>query len=231
MSRIYTESTCLQKIHDAYLNGNVCRLYDEKFIKSWNGVTSDSGREYQEIFAEFIYFRLIDGKLPMVDKCKVETYCEIDRQDAIRDNEEGVQRDFFFGRRKLSAEFGIPVWFELQTNDPGQGKGIDLVYYNETTLEINIFELKYRNSTETLLRAVMEIQTYYQRVDWDKVIQALIKRGKVHSSRVAKINKYILIDKNSKKIAAKYMNISNSSSDSYVKKLLDAFKIQVIFYE
>lgn len=231
MSRIYTESDCLQKINDVYSNGKVDKLYDEKFIRSWSGITSDSGREYQEIFAEFIYSRLVDGKLPMVDKCKVETYCEFDRQDAIRDNEEGVQRDFYFGRRKLSAEFGIPVWFELQANEPGQGKGIDLVYYNESTSEINIFELKYRNSTETLLRAVTEIQTYYQRVDWDKVVEALIKRGILHSSHIAKINKYILIDKNSGKIAAKYMKISGSPSDSYVKKLLDVFQIQVIFYE
>ena len=187
------------------------------------------GREYQELFAQFIWERLVDGRLPMINVCNVKEYCTVDRQDAIRDNEEGVQRDFYFGRRKLDDKFGKPVWFELQTNREGQGKGVDLVYYNEQTEEINLFELKYANKKEGLLRAALEVQTYYQRVNWYAVAQAFRRRGLIGSLHISKINKYILVDEQSVKIMKKLREIK-AGGEGYVKKLLDEFKISVVYY-
>lgn len=224
----YTKEHCLKVIAEIYEKGNLNKLYDKPFIKHWNGKTSDTKEDYQEIFAEFIFNHLFNGKLPMVSVSNVKAYCEVDRQDAIRNNEEGVQRDFYFGRRKLDDKYGKPVWFELQTGSDGQGKGIDLVYNNKDTYELNIFELKYNNSQETLLRAVMEIQTYYQRVDWEKAVKALKKRELIQSDYLAKINKYVLVNEPCRNILKKYNSLSD---DSYVKKLIDEFNIGVVVYE
>ena len=225
----YTEEACIAKISALYEKKDLSKLYDQAFIKSWNGKTSDTRREYQELFAQYIWERLVDGRLPMINVCNVKEYCTVDRQDAIRDNEEGVQRDFYFGRRKLDDKFGKPVWFELQTNREGQGKGIDLVYYNEQTEEINLFEKKYANKKEGLLRAALEVQTYYQRVKWYAVAQALLRRGLIGSLHVSKINKYILVDEQSVRIVKKLREIE-AGGEGYVKKLLDAFQISIVHY-
>ena len=229
MSFKYSEEACIAAISALYEKRDLSKLYDQRFIRCWSGKTSDTGREYQELFAQYIWERLADGRLPMINICNVKEYCTVDRQDAIRDNEEGVQRDFYFGRRELGAGYGKPVWFELQTNREGQGKGIDLVYYNEQTEEINLFELKYANKKESLLRAALEIQTYYQRVNWYAVAQALRRRGLIGSLHIAKINKYILVDQQSVRIVRKAREIAKNG-EGYVKKLLDEFNISVVYY-
>lgn len=223
----YTEEQCIKSIEELYSKGDLNRLYDENCVNR-NGVTTDTKREYQEICAEYIYNRLIDGRLPMIDLCDVKEYCTVPRKDDAKEiNEESVQRDFYFGRLSLDSKYGKPVWFELQANGHGRGKGIDLVYYNETTHEINIFELKHDNDNETLLRAVLEIQTYYQRVDWFKAIHAPYLQEKLNSEYIAKINKYILFNQPCRNIFKKYNNLSDNS---YVQKLIKEFNIGIVLY-
>ena len=163
-----------------------------------------------------------------MDVCNVKAYCTVERRDGKAVGEEKVQRDFYFDRRKLDEKYGIPVWFELQTGEHGQGKGIDLVYYNQATREINIFELKYDNVGETLLRAVLEIQTYYQRVDWYKALKGLKRWGKITSDYVAKINKYVLFNSACRNI---YKKNSSLTENSFVKKLMDEFQVGVEIIE
>lgn len=231
--RKYTKKVTTQKIEEVFESNDISKLYGKSFITSWNGKTSDTNEEYQEIFAEYIFHRLVDNNLPMIALSGIENYCEHERTYVKRDNEEGVQRDYYFGKRKLDDSFGVPVWFELQTGEKGQGKGIDLIYCNNNTQELNIFELKY-NSTEPLLRAILEIQTYYQRVNWIKAFsdlkQARENKDKISCADISKINKYILVNKGCIPLYNKYEAIK-SSTDSYVKKLLDCFEIEVVIYD
>lgn len=230
--RKYTKKVTTEKIDKVFASNDVTKLYGESFIK-WNGITGDTNEEYQEIFAEYIFHKLVDNKLPMIAPSGVENYCEHERKYVARNNEEGVQRDYYFGIRKLDDSYGVPVWFELQTGEKGQGKGIDLVYCINNTQELNIFELKY-NSEEPLLRAILEIQTYYQRVNWSKAFndlkQAKENKDKIFCSSVSKINKYILANKGCACLYNKYEAIKDAT-DSYVKKLLDYFEITVVIYD
>ncbi len=230
----YTKKEATQKINEVFESNDLSKLYGKSFIKSWNGKTFDTNEEYQEIFAEYIFNRLVDNKLPMITLSNVKNYCEHERKYVARNNEEGVQRDYYFGIRKLDDLYGLPVWFELQTGEIGQGKGIDLVYCNNNTQELNIFELKYNNSKEPLLRAILEIQTYYQRVNWNKAFndlkQARENKDKISCAGVSKINKYILVNKACTHLYNKYEEIKDST-DSYVKKLLDCFDIKVLIYD
>lgn len=226
MSKKYIEEECRSQIFKLYESGNLNRLYANKFLNRY-GKTLDTKQEYQEVYARYIYSHRFDGKLPMITLCNVKEYCTEDRHDTEAENEEKVQRDFYFKRRKLDEKFGIPIWFELQTNGLGQGKGIDLVYYKQDTAEINIFELKY-NSKESLLRAVLEIQTYYQRIDWNKAVSALKARGLIQSDYISKINKYVLFNTGCTNIYNKYNDLTD---ESYVKKLIDEFNIGLVIYE
>ncbi|MBR2323199.1 MAG: hypothetical protein IKA54_06375 [Clostridia bacterium] len=231
--RKYTKKETTQKIEEIFESNDISKLYSEDFVNR-KGKTSDTKEEYQEIFAEYIFHRLVDNKLPMIPPSGIENYCEHERTYVERDNEEGVQRDYYFGKRKLDDSYGVPVWFELQTGERGQGKGIDLVYYNNNTQELNLFELKYNNSNESLLRAILEIQTYYQRVHWSKAFSALKQarenKDKISCVGVSKINKYILVNKGCFPLYNKYEAIK-SLTDSYVKKLLDCFEIKVVIYD
>jgi len=240
MSIKYTEQESIDKIANDYSKENLNKLYSQPYIKDWNGITKDSHIEYQEVFAEFILDRINNEQIPFISKSKIENYCTKGRQNnANTDNEEKVQRDFYYGTNNRildTQKYGKPFWFELQTGEDGDGKGIDLVYFNNQTNEINIFELKYRNK-EPLLRAVLEIQTYYQRVDWEKAFEALKNQVPPTDSsytitcdKFSKINKYILLDRNSSNMFNKYTAITNSKDHSYVKDLISLFDIKILIY-
>lgn len=228
----YTEAKCVYQISELYHTGNLNKLYDKDFLNRY-GLTIDTKREYQEIYAQYIHSRLLDGRIPMITLSDVNKYCTIDRHDVVQNdregiqNEECVQRDFYYGRKLLDEKYGKPIWFELQTNGHGQGKGIDLVYYNKDTFEINLFELKY-NSKESLLRAVLEIQTYYQRVDWWKAVEALKARDLIQSDYISKINKYVLFNRDCNNIYDKFKGLTDNS---YVKKLMDELNVGIIIYD
>lgn len=228
MAKTYTKQDCLKEIAAVYESGSLNTLYQKRFIQ-WNGTTSDTDEEYQEIFAKYIYDRLIDGRLPLISVCNIQEYCKIPRNinKEGTNPEEKTQREYYGPNktRKLDEKFGEPIWIELQAISQSVGKGIDLVYYNEKTSEINIFELKYHNKGETLLRAVLEIQTYYQKVDWYKALIGLKKHNEIETNYISKINKYVMFDKECKWIYHKYESLTD---DSYVKKILDELKIGVV---
>ncbi len=219
----YTEKQCIEEISEVYKTENLNALYDNDFINR-RGSVVDSGRAYDEVYAQFIYEHLIDGQLPFVYLPTVKEYCGIDRASKKGTKEEAVQRQFYNSERTLDKKFGIPIWFELQVHR--NGKGIDLVYYNSEKDEINIFELK-SNSDNTLLHTLLEIQTYYQRVDWGRAIKALKKKELLKSEYLSRINKYLLVSDDCTNIDKKFKSLTE---DSFVKKLLDTFKIEVIYY-
>lgn len=222
----YTKETILDQIAAIFKSGDLNRLYQEKFLNR-SGNTID-GSEYQETYAQYISERLIDGRLPMISLCNVKEYCKHERKEkqSPNKNEEDVQREFYKRERVLDEKYGIPIWYELPTIAHGIGKGIDLVYYNKETFELNIFELKY-NSDESLLRAVLEIQTYYQRVNWYKAVKDLKAKERIDTNYISKINKYVLFDCTCENIYKKYSNLTEKS---YVKKLIDEFNIGIVIY-
>ena len=56
------------------------------------------------------------------------------------------------------------------------------------------------------------------------------KNYKISCAGISKINKYILVNKGCTHLYNKYEAIKNST-DSYVKKLLDCFEIEVVIYD
>lgn len=59
--RKYTKKVTTQKIEEVFESNDISKLYGKSFITSWNGKTSDTNEEYQEIFAEYIFHRLVDN--------------------------------------------------------------------------------------------------------------------------------------------------------------------------
>ena len=61
--------------------------------------------------------------------------------------------------------------YQIPLNDERKDKlgDVDLVSYNEKTKTLFLIELKYKRNKETLLRASLEIFTYYKSADIDKL--------------------------------------------------------------
>ena len=58
------------------------------------------------------------------------------------------------------------LWFEL-SGQPRKNKGIDLLSYNKKEQRVSIYELKFGDVNEHLIKAVLEIATYHQRTRFE----------------------------------------------------------------
>ena len=80
-------------------------------------------------------------------------------------------------------DYQVPL--KNTSTDKGVGK-IDLISYNEETKTFHLIELKYISNKETLLRAILEVYTYSQKVDQVKLIADYIKDYKFKKSKTIK---------------------------------------------
>ena len=173
--RIYTiEET--EKYADGLLKelnqDNINKLYkaDSKRVKhsnilNWNGVTKDdSSKYYINIISEKIYPKVVDmlKKIPFIDRKNgfpKRKKGEKTRIGKFKISERDIAECIELNDLGDNIEFEIPL--NAKRSDRGVGK-IDFLTYNKDTDTITIVELKAPNSTEGLLRAAFEIQTYYQ---------------------------------------------------------------------
>lgn len=228
MPRKYTKEKLQSKIEEPFSNKNCNSLYRLGCI-NYGGEVKGEEITCQEFIAEYIYNKLIDNGLPYISLCNVRNYTKCERTDTSGEGEEKVQREYFNGKEMPAGRnLGKCIWFELPAIRNGCGKGVDLVYFNSENGQLSIIELKYE-SDESLLRPILEIQTYYQRIDWKKAIDDLKKRELINYNGKISIKKYIMFDKASKKIDKKYQEII-SNGNSFLNKLLHAFDIDVIEY-
>lgn len=222
----YTREELKNKIEELWLSKNFDELYKQKYI-NYKGELK-CGESYQEFFAEYIYNKLIDNRMIYISLCDVENYTKRPRSKKEGKGEEGVQRDYYRGLRSMPKgyDLGKCIWFELPAGRNGCGKGVDLVYFNKNKGQVSIIELKYK-SKESLLRPILEIQTYYQRINWSKAIDDLKASEYIIYNGKISIKKYIMFDENSKYMYDKYQEIKDDK-DSYLHKLLQTFEIGVM---
>ena len=205
------------------------KMYSASFLVR-KGQTVDTNRPYQEVYAEYIYNHLENDSIPSIS-IDEKNYCRKARQEKNGKGEERIQRDFYFRGKSTDKKLGKCIWFELDVHR--NGKGIDLVFFNDVTNELGIVELKYENDGEPLLRPVVELQTYYQRINWEKALEGLRKWVPTLPQRnEITIKKYLMLDKGSRSCADfDLITQQEGNSESYVKKLMKAFAIEVIPYQ
>lgn len=96
---------------------------------------------------------------------------DIDKKKGSK--EEIFQRHIYFDKKldnELEEKFKNEdfIWFEF-SGYPKIGKGIDLISYDKSKKVLTLYELKFGDVNEHLLKAILEIQTYYQRTRYDKL--------------------------------------------------------------
>ncbi len=228
----YTSEECNKQIK-AIMQGPMNKLYKSSFIKR-KGKVKDEDISYLDFFSKVInkkcLFRdKISGEwlLLKIEKSKMNNYFKHDRQNKEGKGEEQIQREYGKKIRKLDSKYGECIWFEMAMYS--NGKGIDLLFYNKESNVLNIIELKCKSS-ETILNAILEIQTYYQMTYWEKAFKEIMDRGIIDreliSNAYPEVRKFIMIDEGSD-MHKTYMNI-NEHKD--LSELINKFEIQIITY-
>ncbi len=253
--RIYTiEET--EKYADGLLKelnqDNINKLYkaDSKRVKhsnilNWNGVTKDdSSKYYINIISEKIYPKVVDmlKKIPFIDRKNgfpKRKKGEKTRIGKFKISERDIAECIELNDLGDNIEFEIPL--NAKRSDRGVGK-IDFLTYNKDTDTITIVELKAPNSTEGLLRAAFEIQTYYQQFSEEFFNKFLtIKLCKKIQIKRENVKKAVVLFNNTceisneandlYKVAAEFCDDKDSSKFEYLAKIFDDLEIDLYIYE
>lgn len=149
-------------------------LYKQKFI-NYKSKTNDTNVLCTEIIANEILNEVINSKL------KIDTFSRnsksyltkshqnrpVEIKNTNREEEKCAKR--LFNIKTLNI--GEVIDFQIPLKDKQEDKlgKIDLMTFNENTLTIYLIELKYGKNNETLLRAILEVHTYCEIIDEEKL--------------------------------------------------------------
>ena len=138
------------------------------------GKTTDTERDYNEVVAEFLY----ENKF--IEKDNFTGIKQITRKAPYYTNKkfssETSELVKIFEQNSLKNKFGeiIDVSVPLNNFETDMAGKIDILSYKKETNELFIVQIKPHSSNETLLRAILEIQTLYQTMDKEKLLMVFI---------------------------------------------------------
>jgi hypothetical protein len=174
MGKTYPAEDTIEKLEKALRSPD--RLYKESFV-NWSGRSRGGGEYYTELLAARL---LKDDTLNtylggIVPIRRSRTYCTPSHQvgcERGRENESNRREEILAKSitnvHPLGEVRGYQVPLKDKQSNKGAGK-IDLVVKGEDALWL--VELKYLNKGETLLRCALEISTYFQQVNREKLCE------------------------------------------------------------
>lgn len=227
MPKKYNEDEFLNKIKDRE-QWEKGELYQQCFV-NYKGRTSDSNKIYNEILAEKLYNDELEINIKEIDKSKEKEsnspihnkedvkFTNYEPEDVERTEENIAKRMFQIGSSPrqsdeyVVADYQVPVNRVHNTSD---GK-IDLIL--TTSSSIVIGEIKGNESKESLIRTILEVETYFRKISHEKLRKCYNKEN---------IEKAILLFKDTRPF-------EEFSSNDYiwVKKLLDKWDISILLVE
>lgn len=163
----------LNKFLSGNLNSQIQQLYEQFFI-NWIGKTNDTNEYYTEVLA-YQLFKYLDDFNSIPSTTRNNSY-KVDSHFPIRTKTTTKEREANFAKRITGIEtdvLGDILDYQVPLNnkrDDHNGK-IDLVSLNKERDTFHLIELKAEDNKETLLRAVLEIYTYYKTVDCLRLLQ------------------------------------------------------------
>lgn len=166
----YTEKELVAELETA--SADMAVFYRQSFI-NYRGVTSDTNVYYTEVICEFLLRNMEKlGRIPTITRevtYKIKSHDGIPKTDGSNREEELIAMEMF----RQSEIPGLGKILDYQTplkNKRSDKAGkIDIMSYDGKTLRI--LELKEPDSTETMLRCVLEGDAYLRTVDVPKLLQ------------------------------------------------------------
>ena len=189
--------SCLEAIKEA--GKGISSLYQKNFV-NWSGTSMDKNNPeyYSEIISEWLLKNidiLVGNNIRQVSRENYKVFHpELDENAPKTNREEEriakeLHKEKFY--KELGEIFDYQVPLKKTQKDTGVGK-IDLVAFNKGENNVYLLELKRRDNTETLLRCVLEIYTY-----WKQLNEVNFKKSFDFLPEDAKVIPAILIFKDS----------------------------------
>lgn len=171
----YTKRIILQKCEEEFKN--IPAFYKSELV-NYKGSTLDTDEPYSEIIAEFLCERIEKFSAGFIKINRQSSY-HVKSHDGVVHNsssnrlEEITAKEIYNQCRDGSTLNHIGKVIDYQTplkNVKADSAGkIDLLGVNDRT--VYILELKYKDSTETMLRCVLEGYTYLKTVNREKLLK------------------------------------------------------------
>lgn len=180
--KTYTEKEIINQVESIVAKTddteNINVLYRDAVV-THTGQTKDSKKPYQEVVSEWLL-----NHLHTLDKIK-----QLPRKNYIFESHDGsftvtkknedseeVVAYYMFNSRKTYAKIGKMIDYQVNLKRPAEDRDgepkdryvgkIDLVSYNEKDKQVYLLELKKKdNDKDTLLRAILEIFTYWKQLN------------------------------------------------------------------
>lgn len=212
MNNKYTKQYTIDKLNNKL--ADIKNLYKAECI-NWKGKTNDTHEFYTEVIAQKLYRNIKEFKKFPPFKTRKSSYCrnthskiEIDLAKSNRGEENFAKRitGLELEHLGLIKDFQIPL--KDTAGDTGLGK-IDLISFNKDVNTLFLIELKYIGNLETLLRASLEIYSYYKIID-----QSKLKKDYKFSSEIV-IKPAVLLVPN----CTAYKELKDMSKRPMLKKL------------
>lgn len=170
--KLYTKQETIDLFYGKMKN-NISNLYKDNCI-NWSGQTRDTKEFYSEIIAQELLLNLEElNKINIITRkpsYKIDDHDKImmDFRTSTRDEENFAKRlfDLKFDKLGKIIDYQIP----LKNKSKDEVGKIDLISYYDTEEYLYLIELKFGSNKETLLRAILEIYTYFKIIDQAKLI-------------------------------------------------------------
>ena len=225
---------------------NINKFYSTKNIYSTNGYVKNEDKivPIDDYMASKVISELL---IKDVGEYKIRNIKQGDRKeyfDHPRNSEADSSRaEEYFQRKLFTNEIEIEslikefadeefIWIELSI-DSCNGKATDLISYNDQLKRLSMYELKYGDNEDTLLRTVLEIQTYYQKTNFKKIKPDFKKNYKNANKPIVNIDldfnnvrKVVLIGEST----VAYRQYKSGEYPNVIK-LMELFGIELIHFK
>ena len=177
MGKKYSKEEIIKKLEAS--KSEMGQFYSEDFL-NYISETSDKEGDYTEIIAGWLLDNIeLFNEIKLITReksYKVKTHDGIIKNEESKREEEKIAMKLFDSSKNRGKVFDIiGKIIDYQTplkNVRGDKAGkIDLLAYNENEKTLRILELKRPDSKETMLRCVLEANTYLKVVDKDKLLK------------------------------------------------------------
>lgn len=218
MARAYSLKATTEHLEDA-LN-DIATLYKAGCL-NWKGNTKE-GLSYSEVIAEHLLKLRVKEALSQIPPIKRADY-NVEHDGIIQNDSNRHEEKFAIGVHKKDLPFlGKIINYQvpLKARQSDKAGKIDLIAYRENPKNALIVELKFKDNAETLLRAAIEISTYYHMLSHENFL-ASYKEFKELKPR--NIRKAVLLGEDTQS----YEDARNIENLPNVRRLLQKLEVEI----
>ncbi len=220
MAIVYTKSELLDKVNEWLSPEKVSLLYAQDFV-NYSGLTSDTKEKYTEVIAEHLLNNLsvLDGIEQITRKSSYKTsgheWKPIDPTSTRK--EEQIARSMMGHTYPYIGKI-IDYQIPLKNSQNDTAGKIDLLSWNEKKKQAYVIEFKVPKADnkarqETLLRCILEIETYSRILNFKKLLDDF------KLPEDTKLRKAVLVYQNSDSHKQIY--------DTKIKELMSALRVDM----